>query len=194
MSTQVWEEFVAQLEEAGYFKYAEPDLVPEMKAEVVQARSIWPMPSDLPLLTKRVYPGDAERLTEGGVLAFLWQLSPVLQQQGVIAPIYMDQDFKVGQFAYTVTVNLTEYPMLKQDEYGEGIPYVLVTGRAFALINDLLQKTSSHERMYSVRDTIGERSIGVLLTPELFQLINNNPLVPEGDQLLTAEEVIALGK
>ena len=194
MSTRDWEHFIEELDTSGYFLYAEPEVIAEVKAEMVQARSMWPPQSDLPTLTGRVYTGDAERLTEGGVLAFLWELGPFLQRQGVLSPVYLDQAFRPGRFAYSVTVGPKVYPMLKAEEYGECIPYVLVTGRAFALVNDLLERVGSTERLYAVNNTVGERSVGVFLTPELYRLINDSPLMQEGEKLLTPEEVINLGK
>jgi hypothetical protein len=191
LSSEDWEAFVVRLEEAGYFKYTRPEDLDEARAGLVQTRTLFDLEGYYEL-TGRVFPGDAERLAEGGVLGFLFQIAPFLHSQGLRGFVYLDQDFEAGRFAYSVKVNLDEYPMLKAEEWGEVMAWVAVPARAFDMVNKMLARAGSRERVYTTQGTIAQNSMAIFLTPELYDLIKNCPLLSEDDLLLTVEELMKL--
>ena len=182
---------VAQLDEAGFFNYAHPSFVDEAKAELIREGLLFG-PDSCWELTGRAFAADAERLADGGVLSFLFEISPFLQSQGLRSMFYLDQDFQVGRFAYSVKVNLDEYPMLAAEEYAEVMAWVAVPARAFALINRLLEKRDSQERICTNMNSVAQSSIAIFLTPELYEMLRHSPLIAEDDKLLTVEELMTL--
>ena len=186
-----WEAFVSELENAGYFKYAKHTSLEQAKRAIIATKSLFSLDSGTELVG-RVFDGDAERLAEGGVLGFLFQISPFLQAQGVSAPVYLDQDFQVGRFAYSVKVNLDDYVMLAEEEYGEVMAWVAVPARAFAMVNKMLEKRGSRERLYTNQGSIAQNNLAIFLTPELYDIIRNSPLLSDHDKLLTMGEIAKL--
>jgi hypothetical protein len=191
MSMGGWEAFVSELENAGYFKYAEHTSLEQAKRAIIASESLFSLDSGTELVG-RVFDGDAERLAEGGVLGFLFQISPFLQAQGVSAPVYLDQDFQVGRFAYSVKVNLDEYVMLAEEEYGEVMAWVAVPARAFAMVNKMLERVGSRERVYSTQGSIAQRSLAIFLTPELYDIIRGSNLLSGDEKLMTVDELMEL--
>ncbi len=66
LTTGNWDELVAQLERAGFFKYVDPARVAEVKREITETKRLWVWPDEGYL--NRHYSVDGEDMAEGGVL------------------------------------------------------------------------------------------------------------------------------
>jgi hypothetical protein len=126
------------------------------------------------------------------VLAFLFEIAPFLKRQGLGRLVYLDQEMAPGQFTYKVKINLDEYVLLAEEERGAVIPWVAVPARAFALVNRLLARSGSRERIYTTQGSIAQSSLAIFLTDELYELISASGLLSEEEKLLTIEELLRL--
>ncbi|MBI2838392.1 MAG: hypothetical protein HYX75_08765 [Acidobacteria bacterium] len=72
---------VADIERAGFFKYAPSSKRPDLREEILKSGFLFPEG------TRRVYGADAEDLAEQGVMAFVSDISPFLRLQGINIPL-----------------------------------------------------------------------------------------------------------
>jgi len=186
-----WTAFVSGLEALGLFKYTNPDNLDEVREAIVRRRSLFEA-NGYSELMGRVFAGDAERLAEGGVLAFLFEIAPFLHSQGMSGMVYLDQEYHPDYHVYVVKVNLDEYVMLAEEELGQVISWSAIPARTFAMINKLLEGAGSKERVYSTRGSIAESSLAILLTPELYDAIRSSELLSDDENLLTVDELMEM--
>jgi hypothetical protein len=140
--------------------------------------------------TNRSTWADGEYMAEGGVTGFLWRIAPFLQKNGVRIT-WLDQDLQSSRY-YMVTVNQKKYTMFSKKDFGKALFWAAVPARTFALVNELLERAGSDERVYTSRGTFGgEGTDAVFLTPELFEIVNSSPLIPDDEKLMTTEEALA---
>lgn len=103
------EEFIDTLENLGFYKYCDPALVPELKAQFLMGGCLFHE------ATKRAYYFDFEFLAEGDVKEYLEELSPFLRKQGV--PITtVEQNIDYDNLNYRVTIDDTEFVIYLQSE------------------------------------------------------------------------------
>jgi hypothetical protein len=161
------EALIAELEAKDHFKYAEAEKVPGLKDEM--RSHCYPFPYDL----GRQFFADAEDLAEGGVANFLNEIGPFLRRQGVQFGEASDQMDEEGD-GYWVTVNGQRYRMATAEEL-DLPPWEIVTANCFSLVDELLIKASSDERVYCLYFGGNEQS-AVFLTPQLEEIIQRWPM------------------
>ncbi|PZR99868.1 MAG: hypothetical protein DLM69_06970 [Candidatus Chloroheliales bacterium] len=179
-----------QLEQLGYYKYMETELVAEAKAQATESGYIYgdtvykyTDEENIATLVKRAYDADAEDLAECGMEKFLTIIRPFLEAQGVEISSVEEE---CGENGYTTWVNGTEYVMysarelrsenLRRSRVPGGI-WALTTYRSFAMINGLLETAGSDERIYMYDD--GAQGGAVFLTPEMYKLIRESTAISE---------------
>lgn len=181
------EELLAQLEGAGFYKYTDPEQVEQAKAEQLASRSIW---ADYGELTRRFYSADGEELDEGGVLGFLWRVSPLLQRQGVYIG-RLDQEW-AGR-SYHIHIDGRTYKIFSEEDTKRMGFRPAAVARTLHLAQDLLDRANSNEKVYTIEASFGgEASKAVFLTSELYDLIQNSPLVRREDKLMTLQEALRI--
>lgn len=150
-----------QLEKLGFYRYATPGQVSELKAEAAKTGYLFGGEG-----ARRDYMADSEDLAEGGVKRFVDEILPLLEELGVRG-VTLEEDF--GEEGYLVFVNGIRLVMYTEDEMRNGDIWELTTKRAFALVNDLLEKAGSPERVYQLYG--GNDLRAIFLTPEMFEAI-----------------------
>jgi hypothetical protein len=114
----------------------------------------------------RFFHADAEELAEGGVVDFLKKVQPFLRHLGV-ALTSLDQTY--DESSYTVSVNGKLYLIWNAAELQEIGIRGIATVRTFSIVNELIEKAGSLERLYAL---YGDNDLhGLFLTPDLKELI-----------------------
>lgn len=170
------EKFVKQLEELGYFKYANHSDVNNLKANFIkefdseaELISIW---DDNTNLSKdfRYYFCDGEEVYEqGGIIGLLKDLKPVFDKMNFKCDItnhFEEWDEKNKWLNHKITINETEYIIFKNfTDYGWGeAPF-----RIAQILNIELQKQNINEQIYLVNG--GNDGRLALLSKAQYELI-----------------------
>jgi hypothetical protein len=138
---------------------------------------------------RRVFYGDGEALAEWGVCDFLERVQPLLSERGVPPLECAQGEWKPGAAGYTVTVNGRPFRILHERDYEENPTWTAATVRAFRMVETLLQEAGSAEHVYAIEGDVGLGSTGVLLTPEMAEVVNRDPAVPDEQHLLTMNQL-----
>src|SRR5262245_38480270 len=141
--------FLAQLEQAGYFKPFAPRDANQMK-QSVSSHGWSGLFRDHGL---RLHAADAEDLAEQGVADFLRRVEPFFKTQKVVLP-RLTEDFATDGSSYSITVGDTAHPVWRRSEFSpehKGYhAWGLSMARAFAIVDGLLEAAGSPERVYAV--------------------------------------------
>jgi hypothetical protein len=166
-------DFVSALEAAGYFNGLTSEQTAELKGHLIEHGWAGIFYDD----SYRFFHADAEDLAEGGVGQFIQRVGPFLARQGVAA---LEIEDEVGEKNYKVRVNGVEHLIYDEAEYdrdsgGEelGLIWGLAMARGFRIVDGLLEKAGSPERLYAVNG--GNDLFGLFLTPEMHRIILAQP-------------------
>ena len=171
------EKFVKQLEELGYFKYADKADVDSLKANFIndfdpqaELTSIWDDKTHLPK-DFRYYFCDGENIYEqGGIIELLKDLKPVFDKMKFKCETsnhFEEWDDKNKWLNHKITINGTEYVIFKNFKahgWGEA-PF-----RIAQILNGELKKQNLDEQIYLVNG--GNDGRLALLTSEQYKLIS----------------------
>lgn len=148
-----------ELESIGFYRYVDSKRIPEVKAEDHKTGYIY---GD----TGRFFLADAEDLMEGGVGSFYLEIQPFLEKQGahfiIEAENFIDEN-------YEIVLNKEKYILYIQDEIQNEEISETVTKRAFSIINKLLEKAGSQERLFALYGWNDQ--VAVFLTNEMHEKI-----------------------
>ena len=151
------EKFVTQLEELGYFKYADKSDLESLKTNFVnefdptaELTSIWDDNTQLPKDFRYYFCDGEEVYEEGGILGLLKDLQPVFNKMNFNCDIthhIEEWDDKNKWLNHKITINGTEYTILKNFKgYGWGeAPFRIVQ-----ILNKELEKQNIDEQIYLV--------------------------------------------
>lgn len=170
------EKFVKQLDELGYFKYADSSDFDSLKATFVkefdptaELTSIWDDNTNLPK-DYRYYFCDGETIYEqGGIIELLKELNTVFNKMNFKCDItnhFEEWDEKNEWLNHKITINGTEYIIFKNfKDYGWGeAPF-----RIAQILNKELTKQNIDEQIYLVNG--GNDGRLALLSKEQYELI-----------------------
>ncbi len=174
---EAYKRLIDDLERAGLFKHTDRELVAEAKAEAKRGGYIFAGS------TERDYPIHPDELAEGGVKVFLREVAPFLKREGVELND-IEENLEAGG-EYSITVNGERYVMYSGAELKSKEQQILTTRRTFALINTLLERARSGERIHLFRN--GNETWAVFLTSELFEIISQSSLVHDENKPRLAE-------
>jgi len=152
----------ASLEALGFFRYARSDRA--RRAAVDEVRSD-PEGGIYTERTRRFYFADGEDLAEGGGRSFLLELQPVLRAAGV--PRLRIREHFSDQGGYALTVNGRWYPILTAADLEHELFWGIASARVAALVNGLLRRAGSRERLYGINHPASNDFAVFVLTPEL---------------------------
>ena len=161
------QQLLNKLESLGFYKYTEPRLVKKAKAESLESGYLYVEG------TNRDFMADSEDLAEGGVKEFLESIRPFLERQGVSIE-EVEEDFSVSG-VYSVSVNGEEFTMYTEEELETEEIWELTTRRALSIVNTLLKRAGSNERLYFLYG--GNDTRAVFLTPEMYEAISRSPAI-----------------
>jgi hypothetical protein len=166
-------EFVNALDRAGYFAGLPADQAAKLKSHLVEEGWAGIFHDD----SFRFFHADAEDLAEGGVGEFIRKLESFLTRQGVTA---LEIEDEVNDKNYSVHVNGVSHLIYDEAEYdrdsnGEqpGLIWGLAMARGFRIVDGLLERSGSSERLYAVNG--GNDLVGMFLTPEMHRIILAQP-------------------
>jgi hypothetical protein len=128
------------------------------------------------LLMRKIWRG-------GGIGSFIEDVQPFLVAQGVQAPQIEEEPtgedyvIRVGG----VTHKIYDAAELQEDSAGNkpGHTWGLSMARGFKIVNEMLAKAGSAERVYAVNG--GNDLFALFLTPELFRIIMTHPAASPKD-------------
>lgn len=165
------EKLLKELEELGFFRYTEPGHHVEGRNAILNQG--WP---GIFGENGRWFFADAEDLAEGGVSALIAELTPFLEQKGVIIPV-LEEEFDADQ-GYTLIADGERIPIWTQDEYERdsdlpGLLWGLSSARTVQILNRWLERADSRERAYGI--SAGNDFAIYFLTPELHDRICRDP-------------------
>lgn len=185
---QTWPELLAELDALGFYDYADADWIDRAKAETLKTGLLSSRAFDD--LTGRVFSADAESLAEGGVVAFLERISPILERQGI--RLDASQEWGVDRTDYPVTLNGKTHLIYSEHDLGRTGTWTAALVRTLVLVNALLAEAGSSERVYGLQDGFGgEASRAIFLTPALYRLTSTSPLIAEAERPLLIEDMLA---
>jgi hypothetical protein len=170
-------EFVARLEELGYYKYADPTDVKALKEEMTsgfdpggELITIWDeegTPKDY-----RYYACDGEDLyEEGGFTDKLNELKPTFDKLGLkinITRHFEEWDEKNKWLDHRITINGTKYIIFKQFK---SAGWGQAAQRLAEILNTELERQGKAERVYLISG--GNDGRLIFLTEELFRYIDS---------------------
>ena len=172
-------ELVHTLELAGFYDYALPEKIEDIKTKTLQTGFVYSFSDG----TNRCYNADAESLAECGVEFFLERIDAFLHKQGVLIQSIETNCHYSKE--YLLKVNGISYQMFSAPEGETADLWGLVTKRSFTLVNDLLEEAGSPERLfqlYADNDTGGlfltEKLYGILLTSDVLPKEDRPILIP----------------
>lgn len=170
------EKFVKQLDELGYFKYADSSDLDSLKATFInefdpdtELTSIWDENTHLPK-DYRYYFCDGEEVYEqGGILGLLKDLNPVFEKMNFTCNVsnnLEEWDSKNKWLNHEITINGTKYIVLKNFKgYGWGeSPF-----RIAQILNIELRKQNIDEQLYLVNG--GNDGRLAILSKKQYELI-----------------------
>jgi hypothetical protein len=170
---------VNELTALGYYKYADPIDVPDLKNDLIDAISKYDILStiynDATFIPKdfRYYFCDGEDLfEEGGFLNQLKYIQPVLDKMGahvILANHHEEWDSQNQGLNHSLTINGKAYIIFKNFKgYGWGEAAL----RFAEIINDQLALQLKNERIYLING--GNDGAFVFLSNEQYQLVEEN--------------------
>jgi hypothetical protein len=164
-----------RLIELGYVKYVPRAAIPAVRQEMIGTLrrgyldSEWD--EECVSRDRRGYPADSEELAEGRMGEFLLLLKDVLQVEGVrLRSVEDDID---GQH-YDLLVNSERHPIYDADLLENGLIWGVATKRFLEIVNHLLRRAGSKERLYGIYG--GNDGRAVLLTREMYHLLHSPDL------------------
>jgi len=163
---------MTKLEKLGFYRYAARERIPQLKAEAAKTGYLYGGEH-----TRRDYLADSEDLAEGGVKHFLEEMQPFLEELGARIES-IEEDF--GEQSYSVEVNGLRHVIYTEDEFRDGNIWELATKRAFAILNDLLERAGSEERAYQLYG--GNDLRLVFLTPAMYEAIQASNTLEEKEK------------
>ncbi|WP_100615528.1 hypothetical protein [Confluentibacter citreus] len=168
---------IKKLEALGYYKYANPDKVAELKTDLVNSfnknKIVSTVIDDKTLLPYdyRLYFCDGEALfEEGGLEDYLGYAKHAFQKRGLKFDWNNEiSEEEVNHLNHRITVNGKEYvafegSMEKMNIWG------VAQLNFYRLLNDQLEMQGSNEQVYPISG--GEDGQFIFLTPELFDYIS----------------------
>ena len=175
---------VQQLEELGYYKYADPKDIDSLKedltASIAQFGILSTIYFDKPVLPKdyRYYMLDGESVfEEGGFNDAIKDMKTFFEKAGLKLEItnqIEDYDTITKGLNHELTVNGKRYIIFKNfKEYGWGEAVL----KFAEMINDQMQIQGKSERLYLING--GNDGNAVFLTDEQFQIIDKLPVEDE---------------
>ena len=171
------EKFVKQLDELGYFKYADKSDIDSLKATFIkefdptaELTSIWDDKTHLPKDFRYYFCDGEEVYEQGGVVGLLKDLTTVFTKMNFKCEVtnhFEEWDEKNKWLNHKVTINGTEYIILKNfKDYGWGeTPF-----RIAQILNKELTKQNIDEQIYLVNG--GNDGRLALLSKRQFELID----------------------
>jgi hypothetical protein len=182
-----YEAVLQELIRMGYLKY-----VPEGKQEVVKRQLLASLrqgflegdwDEDLVTSDRRGYPADNEELAEGRIGEFLLPMKEVFAQEGVQLESIED-DFQEDY--YDVLVNGERFRV-----YGTpvGNSWAVSLRRFLEIVNELLQRAGSRERLFAIYG--GNDGRAIFLTEEIHQYLGRLPCIDRGWMPYRPEDVDA---
>ena len=164
-------ELLDQLERLGFYRFMAPALIQAAMNEALQTGYLFSGE------TQREYNADSEDLAEGGVLDLLGEMKSFLAREGVDigqATQHCDTD------GYSVMINGEEYQMYSQEELETQDIWFLTTIRALSMVNTLLARVGSGERLYYLY--CANDTVAVFLTPVMYDTIVASPALALRDK------------
>ncbi len=171
------EKFVMQLDELGYFKYANKLDIDSLKETYIkefdptgELTSIWDDDTHLPKDFRYYFCDGEEVYEEGGITGLLKDLKPVFDKMNFkceVSSHFEDWDEKNKWLNHKITINGTEYIILKNfkdNGWGE-VPF-----RIAQILNIELKKQKIDEQIYLVNG--GNDGRLALLSNAQFELID----------------------
>jgi hypothetical protein len=169
------ERAVQRLIELGYLKYVPRAEIAATREELIGTLrrgyldSEWD--EECVSRDRRSYPADSEELAEGGMGEFLSLMKDVLQAEGVrLASVEDDVDDE----HYDLLVNGKRHPIYDANLLENGLIWGVATKRFLEIVNDLLKRAGSKERLYGIYG--GNDGRVVLLTQEMYDLLHSPDL------------------
>jgi hypothetical protein len=162
-------QFMIDLEKAAYFAGLPPDKAAVLKAYFVKHgwHGIF---GD----SHRYFFADAESLAEGGIGQFIHELEPFLSTQGVTLPKIEDEMTEGGYIVHVGGIPFKIYDASEMNDSSRpGHFWALSMTRGFRIVNDLLAKADSSERIYAING--GNDLFAIFLTPEMFRIVSSYP-------------------
>jgi hypothetical protein len=171
------EKFVKQLDELGYFKYANKADIDSLKENFIkefdptaELTSIWDDNTHLPNDFRYYFCDGEEVYEEGGIIRLLKDLKPVFHKMNFKCDItnhFEEWDEKNKWLNHKITINGSEYIILKNfKDYGWGeAPF-----RIAQILNIELKKQKIDEQIYLVNG--GNDGRLALLSNAQFELID----------------------
>ncbi|HZE95569.1 MAG TPA: hypothetical protein VE981_00940 [Planctomycetota bacterium] len=166
---------IDRLQAMGYLKHVAASQIASVRSQMAKSLqdgyldTSWD--ADRVSADRRTYPADAEDLAEGGFGLILTLMKPVLKTEGVRIDSIED-DF--GEAHYSVVIDGSAHSIWQEGENEGDSLGIISTRRCLSLVNGLLQKTSSSERLWGVYG--GNKGRFHLLTAEMQQLLKNPSL------------------
>ena len=166
---------VDRLQSLGYLKYVDPQGIPAVRAQMEDSidrgflDTEWD--DDSVSADRRSYPADAEELAEGNFGEVLNLMTAVLHREGVRLDSVED-DFTEDH--YSVIVNAAPHVIWSRAEVSNRNLWAIATRRCLELVNGLLQKANSAERLWGVYG--GNDGRFLFLTPEMHGVLSQPAL------------------
>jgi hypothetical protein len=168
---------VKKLDELGYFQYADSDIIPDLKSNLVKSfdghKVLSTMIDEETLLPYdyRLYFCDGEALFEsGGLEEYLGFVKQAFEKRKLILDFSNEISIQDGNYwNHRITVNGKEYvafegPMERMDIWA------VAQLNFYRLLNNQLEMQGSDERVYPISG--GEEGQFVFLTKKLFDYIS----------------------
>ena len=161
-----------ELEPLGFYKFACPDQVEEIKAEVELSRDAhtWFQ------AVGRAFGADGERLATGGVKDLLDYMRPALRFEGC-ALGEIDQSYEPETSGYTLTIGGESNALWNRSEAKSS--WELTITRTADLLDRWLSEAGSAERIHLLSG--GHDGVMVLLTPSMRSLMAQSGLFRKAD-------------
>lgn len=143
---------------------------------------------------ERITWGDAEAIAEWGACAFLQRVSPMLERFGVPPLVCEQEAWSEEPKEYRIRVNGKNHLIFPKGDPDWEMLWVTAPARTYMIVEELLKESGAEERAYTPKgEMAGEASI-LLLTEEMYHIVNNSPLVPDDQKLMTQQELVILGR
>lgn len=157
-----------QLDSLGYYRFVDRAEAERCIAEV--GRTYYPWGHEA---TRRDFSADAEELAEGGAAEFIESLRPTLEQLGVRIGQVEDEARDVEGSTYIehhliVDGERSLIVSPYDEELGDEL-WALAAARTFGVVNRLLERAGSDERLYAIEG--GNDLRGVILTEEVLRAV-----------------------
>ncbi len=176
------DQFFHRLEKLGFFKYSTANEVEFF----IQSFSKSGWLAAIYGNTRRLFPGDEEELSEGGVVKFIRTMEPFLAKQGVFITQLADH-FVEEDPGYSISVNGKKILVYGPAEMDSANIWALAKARTFALVNELLLQAKSKERLFAMHG--GNELFGFFLTPELKkEICKQENILPRDRAYVPTEE------